>query len=599
MKKVLLMALAWYMLLAPVTFHPDTKLTLNYATLDGGRVVNIYKYLESVETHLPDFHYPPLHYFLLKTELPLMRWLGGEKMIAWLNMGANVAYLDDNIWWYNLVTKLPLLLLTLGTGQMLYLIVKKYGREDRARLAAVFWLFNPVVLFSVVMMGQNDVLAIFPFVVGMWFYLSNPLLAFGLFGLAGSIKLFPLLWALALAAVHPRVRLGSKVWLALVAVGVYVMTIMPYVTDVSFRQSVLFSGLSERMLIAGIDLGFETKVLIVPLLLMGWCVWNWRNKKSWEFLAVFLVVTNMIILGWSHFHPQWAVWCIPFWAIALAFMKKERRFESYLVLAIFVLTIVGLTLMYDDKFLYWGIFSPINSGLMNYETIPQILAARKVEPLMLRSILQSLFLGMTFWWLRLRPIVANGSTVVNFKMRWLVLAWLSLLLVVSILPVLTVESNESPGVVYENIRSTSGRKQSFVAGQDDLYRVEVLLKNPGYESQDSFELSVSGPQGVLGRQEYKWMNLSDPGWLRMNLPKQEKSKDVSYVLQISTDGIVDDRTQVGVSKEGVMVYKAYYKSRLSISTIGEKWREVLIRIYNNSWIFLPALALILVVKIWK
>jgi len=47
MKKILWAAVLIYLLLAPFTYHPDTKLVLYYPTLNNGKTWDIYTYLNT------------------------------------------------------------------------------------------------------------------------------------------------------------------------------------------------------------------------------------------------------------------------------------------------------------------------------------------------------------------------------------------------------------------------------------------------------------------------------------------------------------------------------------------------------------------------
>jgi len=364
MKKIILLAMILYLIIAPITYHPDTKLVLYYATLGNEKVWNIYKYLNENIDSAPKFHYPPMNYWAVKAELPVVKLIGGSGIIKWLGMGSNIAFLDKNIFLDNLATKFPILLLILITGFIIYKIAKKSGlSENRSRLAALIWYLNPITLYSGVIMGQNDILAILPFVLGLYFYFDYPIVAFLLFGFGGSIKGFPLIWAIALAGVYPTKNWFKKIYLALIPILFYLMTILPFLKYDYFKTDVINSGLAMRM--------FELKLFVpvVPVLLVLTTLIGIKNNlgKNLTGICTLLVAINLVVLGFSNFNPQWFIWIMPFMAILLAI---NGGFSIYTLV---VLLVMGITLLFDDKFLYWGLVTPINPNLINLPYISEII----------------------------------------------------------------------------------------------------------------------------------------------------------------------------------------------------------------------------------
>ncbi|MFA7301128.1 MAG: hypothetical protein WC069_02375 [Candidatus Shapirobacteria bacterium] len=385
MKKIILLAATIYLLIAPFTYHPDTKLVLYYATLGNEKVWNIYKYLNENIDSAPKFHYPPMNYWLLKAELPLVKLVGGSDVVKWLATGSNIAFLDDNIFLYNLATKLPLLLMILLTGFVLYKIAKKSGlSENRSRFVALIWYLNPITLFSGVVMGQNDILAILPFIIALYFYFDYPILAFFLFGLASSVKSFPLIWAIAVAGVYPTKNWFKKIFLALIPITLYLITILPFLKFDYFKTDVLNSGLAMRM--------FELKLFVpvVPALLVITTLIGIKNNlgRNLVGLSTLLVAINLVVLGFSNFNPQWFIWLMPFLAILLA--VNGGWFNYFLIL----ISLMVITLLFDDKFLYWGLVSPINPSLINLPYISELFNIKKLNT-MFHLVLELI----TFYWL--------------------------------------------------------------------------------------------------------------------------------------------------------------------------------------------------------
>lgn len=397
MKKIILLAAVIYFLIAPFTYHPDTKLVLYYPTLNNSKVWNIYSYLDSNKDDAPKFHYPPMHYWVLKAELPLVTLIGGKGIVEWFKSGGNMAFNNQNIFLYNFASKFPLILLVLLSGFYIYKIVLEYGYNKKIAVkAATIWFFNPLTIYSAIIMGQNDILAIFPFILGMYFYKRQPFLAFLLFGIGGSIKNYPLIWAIILGLVYVKATWIKKVSLVLTSFLVYIATMLPFLSQSYFRQEVLYSGLSVRMFDGMIDIGFGDKLLLVPLLLVFIALIGIKREfgRSLKGITTILLTSTLIILGLTHFHPQWFIWIMPFASILLSISKDKSWWFWFLLPSIAI-----IILLFEDKFLYWGLFSPINPNLMNLPYINETLRAEGVDVLLLNNICHSIIAGIAFYWL--------------------------------------------------------------------------------------------------------------------------------------------------------------------------------------------------------
>ncbi|MFA5894354.1 MAG: hypothetical protein WC851_01085 [Candidatus Shapirobacteria bacterium] len=396
MRKILLLAATLYLLVAPFTYHPDNKLVLYYATLGNGKVWDIYSYLNTNYDAAPKFHYPPMHYWVVKAEYPLVRLVGGKGIENWLRRGANEAFDDPNIFIYNLATKLPILGLVLLTGWLIFKICLQQGFNNyKSRWAAAIWLFNPIIFYSAIVMGQNDMLAIAPFMVGWYLMSSYPWVAFAIFGIASGIKTYPLIWAIYLAFTYVKFPIWKRLGLVMVSIGIYYLTMAPFLRYEYFRTDVLYSGLATRMFEAGIDIGLGDRVLIVPLLLGILLLVAISKKigKSFVNTAKLLVAVNLIILGFIHFHPQWFIWIVPFLSIYLASHKKD-----FLSLWLLLGVMVGVVLLFDDKFLYWGLLSPLNNGLLNLPLIRDVLVAKGMDVMLLSNLLHTLAAAVGGYW---------------------------------------------------------------------------------------------------------------------------------------------------------------------------------------------------------
>ena len=285
--------------------------------------------------------------------------------------------------------------MVLLAGWVIHQIVLKSGKSEKyANRALLIWLINPITLYSAVIMGQNDILAMFPFVLGLMYFYDRPWVAFLLFGLAGSIKSYPLIWALMLAFTYPKINYSKKIMLAFVPIICYVIPMLPFLKFQYFKESVINSGLAMRMFEGVIDIGFGDKLLIVPTILIALLLIAAKNKLSLklESLVMMLMTSTLVILGFTHFHPQWFIWMMPFVAI---YMSDK---DDWWWLAMIFVALLGIIFLFDDKYLYWGLMSPMNNGLINLPYLSEILVAAGVDVQMLNNLCHSVIAGVGIYW---------------------------------------------------------------------------------------------------------------------------------------------------------------------------------------------------------
>lgn len=576
-KRLIILAGFIYFLIAPFTYHTDTKLNLAYPSLGGG-VWNIYGYLEKNNLDIPPLHYPPLHYLVLKLELPIAQALGGTGYTKWLLSDSTKAVSSPQIFTYNLASKFPLLLLALFSGWLIFrLVLRETQKESSALLAAAVWLLNPITLYSVVAMGQNDIVAIAVFLIGLWFYLKNPLLAFLIFGLAGSIKSYPLIWAGVLAMLYRTNSLWKKFALGGVSGVVYLLTIAPFLGSQFFREQVLGSGLVTRFFVSGIDLGFGKAVLIVPLLVTVLFVTALMAESSFGLFtaAFFLFSVNFVILGFSHFHPQWLLWLMPFWAILFPFLEgneKLKKVNRFLFL-ITTLSFAVVVLLFEDAFLSWGIFSPLNPNLLNLPVIRDFLSIRKIDVNLYDNLAHSLIAGVGLFlvlltskadlvkeWIsgpkanlpkRMEDLLGRPVGVTTKLVLAVLVPIATILVFLTVsksLPVVIKTETEAGVIEYLSDKEILPLTQKFAVMSDSIYRIEVLFKNPSLQSRDEVGLQLVDDQGKqVASSTVSGFNIGDPAYFRLDFAPTVDSSGKNFTIFLTKTKVVDGKLQIGFS----------------------------------------------------
>lgn len=388
--KIFYIAIFFHFLLSPFLYHPDLKNTFYHASFLSQGVVNIYDYLDQNpdKATLGTFNYPPLTYLLFGILEPLTELLSGPGFSQWIAMG-NDAVSVPHISRYLFLMKLSLLLASIAVGMLLLNLVK--GMREQ-RFVVLFWFFNPITIYSIQFMGQYDIFPVLLIVLSL-VLVQRQKLSFAAIalGLGAGLKAFPLLLVPLLALAVGR---GWRQRLRLFIFGSlpYLLVIAPFLPSSAFREIAMMSGLSQRIFILGLDVGFGERILLVPLvLILIYLFAGRRDSAQPTTLSGYFLATFLAILAGSHFHPQWALWAVPFLAILLAGDKRIWPPTILLLIAFF-----GKVIFFDDIFLNWGIFGIIDPGVLFMPTITD-LVKKFLDPLLAQSIFHTLFTISAFW----------------------------------------------------------------------------------------------------------------------------------------------------------------------------------------------------------
>lgn len=370
MKKILFSGIFLYLFLTPFFFHPDLKIIYHHSQYLSKGIFNIYSYLDQNPTQasLGQFVYPPLTYLFFGLIFPLINLLAGPDFISWLGMG-NIGVGVPHLFRYLFLMKLPLVILHILTG----LILTKLINNKKTVLA--LWLFNPISIYSVALMGQFDILPVFLTVLSLYFFIRRPVLAAFILGLGASIKTYPLL-------LIPFMTVMSKEKIKVLISGLipYSLFIIPFLWTPAFVESVFASGLAQRLFQMGISIGYDKTILLVPAVIL-FLFYSVKNIEK-SFLTVLLVV-----LAGSHFHPQWVLWPLPFLCLYLVKTKKYWMGLAY------VCSWIAVTLLFSDPFIIFGLLSPLNPEVQYLPSIISILPSS----LPWLNLAQTLFFATSAW----------------------------------------------------------------------------------------------------------------------------------------------------------------------------------------------------------
>lgn len=392
--RVLLVALFVRFLLVPFLYHPDIKSHHFHFYFLSQKVFNIYQYLANNIQNLPytdTFNYPPLVYFVFGTIQFLLRPFLGGKFISWLFDWGPERIFNPQIFRYLFVLKTPYLILDIVTA---FLLTQFFKEKKQKQKVFLFWLFNPIVLYAIYGLGHFDILPSLLVLLSVLLVLKDREKLGGLtLGIAAAFKTYPLLLLPFLAILGTK-KTRDRLIMFILGIIPYMISILPFLNSVAFRQSVLFSGLSQRFFLAGIPLGFGENliVFITAFTFLFFLAFHSFSHQKEKIISFFLVVL-LLAFSLSHFHPQWIIWILPFLTIVLV-RKPSLLFPQI----IFYLAFLGVVFLFNDRAQLLGLLSPVNPDFVGVPNIFEVLRNKNIiDPFLIQSLIHSVLAGTSLW----------------------------------------------------------------------------------------------------------------------------------------------------------------------------------------------------------
>lgn len=353
MTKFIFLGVFIQLILSMTTYHPDVRaFVLASKFITSGEVTTFYDHVSKLPANNPIkkiynddiFIYPPIGYLAGS-----LVYLPFNKFISPLT---DRFLLNDNIFLKQqifspvlLVYKLPSLI---GSWLCLWLIMKLFQSKEKARLAGILWLLNPVTLLVSSVMGQSDTLVVFFILLAFYFYKNGkPSWSNVALGLSALVKPIALV-VIPILAIDSYKKGGLKLALknSVIGFGTYFIGIAPYLHSPAFKMYALDATHTNKSIQAGIQIASGNIIpwyfiVIATLALMV-------LYKKISVLSIFLI-SILGSLAFNHFHPQWFLWVVPFLII---YAIENQRLSLFLIL---ILSWVSVWLSFDPS-LHFGSF---------------------------------------------------------------------------------------------------------------------------------------------------------------------------------------------------------------------------------------------------
>lgn len=409
MKKVITTILAigivLRIFLASTTYHSDTA-PFDFAgkVIGSGNITNFYDYLWDLPEDHPYlkiyprnlFNYPPLPYFFLGGASLLTTWMVDPVIHNdfILNFESTLGNVQLNL--LLLLLKLPYFFFDIAIA---YLLMSLFKEKKEKMWIFGLWIFNPVNLYATYMVGQFDIIPTFLAVLALVLVFKNKerieiynmIPSAILLGLGASFKIFPLLLIVPLAFVK-KDWWGRIVILATAGIT-YLVTAFPFILSAGFRRTALLASQTTKSFYAQIPVsGGESIILFLAAVIFCYIAFLYAKNATDSLWKSFFIML-LVFFIFTHYHPQWLLWVMPYFMIDLV-VSKFKHWPLFLGVMV---SFIALVTFFDPGLTVW-LFAPINPSLYGEVGIWQQLGLN-IDINMARSVFHTLFVGIAAYYI--------------------------------------------------------------------------------------------------------------------------------------------------------------------------------------------------------
>lgn len=396
---ILTIGIVLRIVLSMTTYHSDV-IPFDFAgkVISSGNITNFYDYLWSLPeddrilTVYPRnlFNYPPLPYFFLGGFSLLTTWIVDSNVHDNFVLNFKETLGNPQLNLLLLLLKLPYFIFDIALA---YLLMSFFKEEKEKKLAFALWIFNPITLYATYMIGQFDIIPVFLSIAALYMVVKKNNFTFAaiLLGIGAGFKIFPLLFMVPLALT--KTNFWERVKLLSISVVAYLLSAYPFILSKGFRMTAALANQTTKSFYAQIPIsGGESVILFLVAVLFAYIVFYYRKTQVEELWKRFFVMI-LVFFVFTHFHPQWFLWTMPFFVIDLV-KTKLKHWPLFLGLLI---TFVGMVTFFDSG-LSLGLFAPINSNLYNLPDFWKVIGVN-LDVNASRSLLHSIFVGISAYYI--------------------------------------------------------------------------------------------------------------------------------------------------------------------------------------------------------
>jgi len=342
-------------------------------------VLNIYDFVDKNKSNLPYtniYVYLPFTYYFFGSTDFILSPLYPNDLYQWLNDWGENQNNYPNMIFFMLVLKIPYLIFDLSTGLILYKIY-------RSQKILYFWLFNPISIYLIYILGNFDIIPTFLTLLAFYFIKTNKQFwSYLTIGFAIALKMYPIMF-LPFLFFYDKKNILKNIKYSIFSLIPLIISVLPFVKQKSFYDSFFGSGLTQKILEYRIN-----GLPIFPVFFLLILIIYYFSKSKYKFEIAILQIF-LIFIGLVNFHPQWIMWFFPF--IITFFVNSKTK--DKLFFAIFFILIFTYILLFNDNYLTWGHLIPIDPNFISITSPYQLIKLRtSIDPSLIQKNIHSLLL---------------------------------------------------------------------------------------------------------------------------------------------------------------------------------------------------------------
>jgi hypothetical protein len=170
----------------------------------------------------------------------------------------------------------------------------------------------------------------------------------------------------------------------------------------------------------------------------------------------------------------------------------------------------------------------------------------------------------------------------------------------NLLPVIRKEDNKiNVPTKYLRMSELGEISSEFKCNYNNLYRVEVELKNPILLSKDEFEVIVEdlNDKKEIIRTTFNGFNVGDPSPVRIGFPVIQNSQNHKYILKIKLTKKIDGNLEAGFRNDNLIISQ-FYKPGWDLRFALNESNRYLSDLFNSQAIVGAFILISLILFLW-
>jgi hypothetical protein len=198
----------------------------------------------------------------------------------------------------------------------------------------IFWILNPIIIFSVYIFGRFEVIPIFFILLSLYLLKKNNTIFGGLFlGIAIISRYYPLLLVPFILISFFNDLKERIIFLLFTSIPILLFNIIVRLSSagtptINFAQSHFIDYILGMKFVIH-EMGQAVYIFVVLYVFIVLSVYYYKNVNNFMYFSCFSLITFLLFYSTSLFHPHYFVWFIPFLAIYYGYTADDTIIELH------------------------------------------------------------------------------------------------------------------------------------------------------------------------------------------------------------------------------------------------------------------------------